>query len=139
MTANPAVSHNPNTVWQVPETFRSIYSHAFEAGDVKRLPSISGQFGVATDGNVASDFTIQCEQAMNNAEALLADGRVTTAQIVKATFYITRAADFPALAEIRRKRWSWEPAPSVTAIVVSGLARPENLVEIEALAMGGAS
>jgi enamine deaminase RidA (YjgF/YER057c/UK114 family) len=139
MTTNQAVSHNPATVWQVPDAFRSIYSHACEAEGFKRLLSISGQFGVATDGKLGADFGAQCEQAMDNVEALLAAGRMNTAQIIKITYYVTRATDFPTLVEIRRKRWSWEPAPSVTAIVVSGLARPEYLIEIEALAVGGAS
>jgi enamine deaminase RidA (YjgF/YER057c/UK114 family) len=139
MTTNQAVSHNPATVWQVPDAFRSIYSHAFEAEGFKRLLSVSGQFGVATDGKLGADFSAQCEQAMDNVEALLAAGRMTTAQIVKITYYVTRATDFPTLVEIRRKRWSWEPAPSVTAIAVTGLARPEYLIEIEALAVGDAS
>ena len=51
------------------------------------------------------------------------------------TYYVTRASDFPTLVDIRRRRWAWEPAPSVTAIVVSGLARPEYLIEIEAVAV----
>jgi enamine deaminase RidA (YjgF/YER057c/UK114 family) len=138
MTTNQAVSHNPATVCQVANAFRSIYQPPCEADGFTRLLSISGPFGVATDGNWAR-LRRSCEQAMDNVEALLGAGRMTTAQIVKITYYVTRATDFPTLVEIRRKRWSWEPAPSVTAIAVSGLARPEYLIEIEALAVGGAS
>ena len=92
MTNDQVVAHNPASVWQVPESFKSIYSHAVEVSGLKRL----------------------------------------------LTYYVTRAEDSPALVEIRRRRWAWEPAPAVTAIVVSGLARPEYLIEIEALAAGDA-
>jgi 2-iminobutanoate/2-iminopropanoate deaminase len=100
---------------------------------------MSGQFGVAREGKLGAEFGAQCEQAMDNVEALLAAGRMTTTKIVTITYYVTRATDFPTLVEIRRKRWSWEPAPSVTALAVSGLARPEYLIELEALAVGDAS
>jgi len=38
------------------------------------------------------------------------------------------------LVQIRQQRWAFDPAPSVTAIAVSALARPEYLIEIEAVA-----
>ncbi len=50
-------------------------------------------------------------------------------------YYVTRASDFPALVAIRQWCWAMDPAPSVTAIVVSGLARAEYLIEIEAVAI----
>jgi enamine deaminase RidA (YjgF/YER057c/UK114 family) len=39
------------------------------------------------------------------------------------------------LVQIRQRRWALDPAPSVTAIAVVALARPEYLIEIEAMAM----
>ena len=96
---------------------------------------ISGQFGVAPDGRLAADFASQCEQAIDNVEALLAASEMTTSNIAKLTYYVTNASDFPELVAIRRKRWAREPAPAVTTIVVSGLARPEYLIEIEAMAV----
>jgi len=138
MINDHVVAHNPASVWQVPGAFKSIYSHAVEVSGLERLLIVSGQFGVATNGELGADFASQCEQAMDNVEALLAAGRMTTSHVAKITYYVTRAEDFPALVEIRRRRWAWEPAPAVTAMVVSGLARPEYLIEIEALAVGDA-
>ena len=135
MTSVQIVAHNPPSVWTVPETFKPVYSHAAEAPGIERLLMISGQFGVAPNGDLAADFGTQCEQAMDNVEALLAASGMTTSNIVKFTYYVTSAANFPALVEIRRRRWAWEPAPAVTAIVVSGLARPDYLIEIEATAV----
>ena len=77
----------------------------------------------------------QCERAMDNVEALLAAARMTTAHIVKPNYYATQATDFPTLVQIRQRRWAFDPAPSVTAIAVSALARPEYLIEIEAVAI----
>jgi enamine deaminase RidA (YjgF/YER057c/UK114 family) len=128
-------AHNPSTVWQVPDAFRSVYSHAAEMATPGRVLFISGQFGVATDGTLPTDFALQCEQAMDNVEALLATASMTAANMVKLTYYATRAQDFPALVQIRQRRWAFDPAPSVTAVAVLALARPEYLIEIEAIAV----
>jgi enamine deaminase RidA (YjgF/YER057c/UK114 family) len=135
MPTSHFIAHNPATLWQVPETFRSVYSHAAEATAPSRVLFISGQFGVAPDCQLSADFAAQCERAMDNVEALLAAAGMTTANIVKLNYYATQATDFPALVQIRQRRWVFEPAPSVTAIAVSALARPEYLIEIEAVAI----
>ena len=128
-------AHNPSTVWQVPDTFRAIYSHATEIVTPARVLFISGQFGVAPDGKLRAEFAAQCEQAMDNVEALLAAAGMAAANIIRLTYYVTRAADFPALVQVRQRRWAFDPAPSVTALAVSALARPEYLIAIEAIAI----
>ena len=135
MPASNFIAHNPVTLWQVPDAFRSVYSHAAEVAAPSRVLFISGQFGVAPDGRLPVDFAAQCERAMDNVEALLAAAGMTTANIVKLTYYATQATDFPILLQIRQQRWAFDPAPSVTAIAVSALARPEYLIEIEAVAI----
>jgi hypothetical protein len=59
MATNQIIASNPPTVWQVPETFKSVYSHAIEVRDVNRLLMISGQFGVTPAGRLAADFATQ--------------------------------------------------------------------------------
>jgi len=135
MPTSNFIAHNPTTLWQVPDGFRSVYSHATEAAAPSRVLFISGQFGVAPDGRLPSDFSAQCECAMDNVEALLEAAAMTTANIIKLTYYATQATDFPMLVQIRQRRWAVDPAPSVTAIAVSALARPEYLIEIEAVAI----
>jgi enamine deaminase RidA (YjgF/YER057c/UK114 family) len=134
MTSSAFLTHNPATVWPVPDEFRPIYSHAAELQAPARALFISGQFGVRPDGTLADGFERQCEQAMDNVEALLAAAAMSRGNIVKLTYYVTRTADFPALGRIRRERWAASVAPSITAIAVAGLARPEYLIEIEAVA-----
>ena len=79
---------------------------------------------------VAFPATLQRNaSAMDNVELLLAATGMTTANIVKLNYYATQATDFPTLVQIRQRRWAFDPAPSVTAIAVSSLARPEYLIE----------
>jgi enamine deaminase RidA (YjgF/YER057c/UK114 family) len=119
MATNQIVAYSPPTVWQVPQTFKSVYSHAVEIRDIKRRLMISGQFGVAPDGRLAADFASQCEQAIDDVEALLAASEMTTTNIAKLTYYVTSASNFPELVAIRRKRWAREPAQAVTACPAS--------------------
>src|SRR6516164_147245 len=118
MPTSNFIAHNPATLWQVPDAFRSVYSHAAEIA-APNLLFISGQFGVAPDGRLPADFAAQCQRAMDNVEPLLAAAGMTTANIVKLTHYATQATDFPILVQIRQQRWAFDPAPSVTAIAVS--------------------
>jgi enamine deaminase RidA (YjgF/YER057c/UK114 family) len=87
MPTSNFIAHNPATLWQVPDAFRSVYSHAAEIA-APNLLFISGQFGVAPDGRLPADFAAQCQRAMDNVEPLLAAAGMTTANIVKLT--ITR-------------------------------------------------
>jgi enamine deaminase RidA (YjgF/YER057c/UK114 family) len=122
------------SVWQVPEPFRGIYAHAVELAAGVRTLLVSGQIGIAPDGNLRQGFSAQCEQAMDNVEALLAAAQMTRSDIVKLTFLLTRADDLRALGEIRRKRWSSTTPPAITTYVVAALANPDYLIEIEAVA-----
>jgi 2-iminobutanoate/2-iminopropanoate deaminase len=131
---NDAVRHNPSSVWTVPEAFRTIYSHAVEVPPGARLMFVSGQFGIAPDGSLTPGFEGQLEQAIDKIEALLAEAGMSKADIVKANYYLTRAADLPALGAVRRRRWAKSAPEAVTVIVVAGLARPDCLVEVEAVA-----
>jgi 2-iminobutanoate/2-iminopropanoate deaminase len=72
--------HNPSDMWQVPAQFQQIYSHALETElrNVRQL-HVSGQVGVRADGTVPADFASQCEQAIENVEAVLRSGQMTMA------------------------------------------------------------
>ena len=128
---NPVQNHNPPTVWNVPESFRTIYTHATEVQAGTRHLHISGQFGIALDGAMRPDFAGQLEAAMDNVEALLASAGMGRSDMAKATFFLTRKEDLPALGEARRRRWASERPSAVTVIVVAALARPDALVEVE--------
>lgn len=129
-------NHNPPTVWTVPEPFRAIYTHATEVPAGLRHLHVSGQFGVGPDGAMRPDFAGQLGAAMDNVEALLAAAAMGLADVAKATFFLTRTEDLPALGEARRRRWASDRPSAVTVIVVAALARPDALVEVSAAAPG---
>lgn len=126
--------HAPAALWPVPNSFRGIYAHAVELAAPARMLFVSGQIGTAPDGRVPANFAAQCDQAMANVEALLAAAGMAKTDIVKVTYYVTSAADLPALALARARRWASDAPPAVTTLVVAGLARPDLLVEIEVVA-----
>jgi 2-iminobutanoate/2-iminopropanoate deaminase len=130
--------HNPSDIWQVPAQFQQIYSHAVETElrNVRQL-HVSGQVGVRVDGTVPTDFASQCDQAIENIEAVLRSSQMTMSDVLKLTYYLVRRDDLPLLNERRLKRWPGI-RPAVTTLLVAGLVRAEFLIEIEVLAQAPA-
>jgi enamine deaminase RidA (YjgF/YER057c/UK114 family) len=126
---------NPPTVWQVPDGFKPVYTHATEATAVSRTLFVSGQFGVRPDGSLAEGFAAQAAQAMDNVESLLEAAKLDFASVAKLTIFLTRSTDAPDLLRLRTERWASAAPPAVTVITVSALAKPEYLIEIEATAL----
>ena len=123
------IRHNPIPV---APSFETIYAHAVEVPPNARVLHISGQIGRTTDGSVPASFDAQFRLAIANLGDVLAGAGMSTADIVKLTFFVTDAADLPRLGMIRRELLSVSPA--VTTLVVAGLAAPDLLVEVEAVA-----
>lgn len=124
----------PETIRKVPPPFQKIYTHAVEISAPQQLVIMSGQIGVAPDGETLAGFDAQCHQAMANVEALLAEAGMTQANMLRVTYYLTDAQNLTALGQIRNTRWGSEQPPAVTTLVVAALAAPELLVEIEVVA-----
>ena len=59
------------------------------------------------------------------------------ADLVKTTTFITDIRNLPSLREVRSRRLSKTQPPANTLLQVSSLARPELLIEIEAVAVLG--
>lgn len=112
--------------------FETIYSHAVEVPSGSRILSVSGQIGRSHDGTVPASFEAQFRLAIANLQEILAAAGMAIEDVVKLVFYLTRAADLKALGEIRRELLA--VAPAVTTLVVSELAAPDLLVEVEATA-----
>ncbi|MEM8688416.1 MAG: RidA family protein, partial [Pseudomonadota bacterium] len=70
----------------------------------------------------------------DNVEALLKASRMSVADIMRVTYFLTDSADLPALSEIRTARWGSDAPPAVTTLVVAALAKPGLVVEIEVTA-----
>jgi 2-iminobutanoate/2-iminopropanoate deaminase len=121
--------HNPNAV--APPFSR--YSHGIEAPDNARWLYVSGQVGVTPEGKIAQGAEAQIEQAWRNVLSVLAAAGMGARDLVKVTTYLVNRADL-ATARTTRDRMLQGAEPASTLIFVSGLASPEWLVEIEAIA-----
>lgn len=126
---------NPPTVWEVPEAFQPVYTHATEVALGTHLLFVSGQFGVRPDGSLPDTFDAQAAQALANVRSLLTAARMGMENLVKLTFFLTRSTDAPALVAVRAAKLEGLPPPAVTVVTVSALARPDYLVEVEAIAV----
>jgi 2-iminobutanoate/2-iminopropanoate deaminase len=123
--------HNPTTV--APPFSR--YSHGVAAPANARWLHVSGQVGVTPEGKVADGAEAQIEQAWRNVLSVLAAAGMGPHDLVKVTTFLIDRADLP-MARAMRDRMLEGAAPASTLIFVAGLASPDWLVEVEAIAAG---
>src|SRR6201987_4252578 len=107
------------------------YSRAVVDGDFCFVAGTTG-YDYATM-TMPADVTSQSRNCFKTIEAALKEGGFAMADIVRATYYVTRPEDVDAhfavcgeiLGDIR---------PAATLLVVTALAKPEMKVEIEVTA-----
>lgn len=107
------------------------YNHAVRIGD---LLFCAGQIPLdPTTGNlVAGDVKAQTERVLQNVRAILEDQKLTFANVVKSTVFMTNLADFAAMNEIYSKYFTAD-YPARSTIQVAALPKGAN-VEIEVIA-----
>jgi enamine deaminase RidA (YjgF/YER057c/UK114 family) len=98
---------------------------------------ISGQVALDSAGNLVGegDIAAQVEQAFQNLRTVVTASGGTMDDIVKITYYVTDAAFRPAVTAARQRHFPDGQFPASTYLVIAGLAVPQLLVEIEAVAM----
>ena len=111
------------------------YSLAAVVKPEARRVIVSGQIGAAPDGAVSTDPAAQIEQAYANIAAVLAAHGLGLRDIVKTTVFLTDRSQIGPYREVRAHVMG-DHAPASTLLIVSGLADPRFLVEIEAEAVG---
>lgn len=109
------------------------YSHGVEVPDTARWLHIAGQIGIAADGSLAPDLEGQADQCWRNIKAILAEAGMGIEHLVKVTHFLTRAENVAAYGAVRARHLG-EARPASTLLVVHALARPDLLVEVEAVA-----
>jgi enamine deaminase RidA (YjgF/YER057c/UK114 family) len=98
---------------------------------------VRGQVGqdLETSASVAvGDAAAQTEQAMQNLKQLLAEAGASLEHICKITIYLTDPRFRESVYRVVGK-WLKGVYPVSTGVVVSALARPEWLVEIDVIAV----
>ena len=97
---------------------------------------LRGQVGQTLDGQIVGigDAGAQADQAMKNVKQLLEEAGSRLEDICKITVYLTdrgyRDAVYQAIG-----RWLKGVFPVSTGLIVSGLARPEWVMEIDVYAV----
>ena len=107
------------------------YNHAVRVGD---LLFCSGQIPLdpATGLLVNGDIQAQTERVLKNVQAILEDQKLTFAQVVKATVFMTNLGDFAAMNEVYA-RYFTEDFPARSTVQVAALPRGAA-VKIEVIA-----
>ncbi len=108
------------------------YSQAIVAGGFVHC---SGQIALdpATMNLVGENAAEQCEQAMQNLEAVLAAAGAGFEHVVRATIYLTSMSDFAAVNEIYGNHLG-DHRPARACVAVAGLPKG-GLVEIDCIAV----
>lgn len=97
------------------------------------LVFLSGQLAFGAGGKFSeSDVTGQTEQVLANVQSVLGTLGLTLSDVIKTTVWLTQASDFPAFNETYARIFG-EVRPA-RSTVISGLAHPLALVEIEVIA-----
>jgi 2-iminobutanoate/2-iminopropanoate deaminase len=100
-----------------------------EAGD---LVFLSGQLSIKAGQFVGGDIAVQTRQVLDNISDVLSSLGLGLGDVVKTTVWLTQASDFAAFNEAYASvLGDIRPARST---VIAGLALPQALIEIEAIA-----
>lgn len=110
------------------------YSQVVKAGNTIY---IAGQVAQDEHGQVVGpgDFVAQANQVFENLAKALAAAGAGFGDLVKTTVYVTDPRYREALRDVRSRYLGSTPPPASTLVVVAGLALPEYLLEIEAVAV----
>lgn len=117
------------------------YSHVVKVNK-GTLVYVAGQVPSDASGKVVGegDFETQVEQVFKNLKLALEAAGATMADIVKMNTYLAAEVgqdEVPKLRAIRERHLNTARPPASTLVVVSRLARPGWLVEIEVVAAIG--
>ncbi len=108
------------------------YSHGVIAAG--RLLFVAGQTAIDRNGELVGgdDAAAQARQVLVNLRRVIEAAGGRMADVARTTLYLTRLEDRGPVGEVRREFFP-SPPPANTLLVVSSLARPEVLVEIDAI------
>lgn len=109
------------------------YSHGVAVAAGARMVFCSGQLGVGPDDVIPDGVEAQSELCFGNIAAILNEAGFTLADIVRINAYVTAREHLKGYMAVR-DRYVGDPPPASTLMIVSGFARPEFVVEVEAIA-----
>ncbi|MEL6921635.1 MAG: RidA family protein [Pseudomonadota bacterium] len=111
------------------------YSHAVEVPEGMRLIACSGQLGISLNDDIPPDTEAQARLCFDNIRAILGEAGMDLTNIVRINAYVSGREHLKHYMKVRDELFG-DPAPASTLMIVSGFAREDFTVEIEALAAG---
>ncbi len=111
----------------------SAYSHGAAIDGPARIVFCSGQLGIAADGTIPPDCAGQSKLCFENIRSVLKEAGMDLGNIVRINTYVTGREHLAEYMAVRNALFS-DPLPASTLMVVPGFARPESVVEVEAVA-----
>jgi len=109
------------------------YNHGLLVPPDASLLVTSGQLGIRPDDTIPPDVTGQAVLCFEAIKAILEEAGMSFADVIRISGFVTSREDFPAYMAVR-DRYTLEPKPVSTLIVVGGFTRAEFLVEVEVTA-----
>jgi len=108
------------------------YSHGIVTSG--RTLYVAGQVALDEEGQLVGDgdAAAQARQVLTNMERVVTAAGGQMADVARTTIYLTRLEDRAAVGAVRNEFFP-EPPPANTLLVVTSLALPEFLVEIDAI------
>jgi enamine deaminase RidA (YjgF/YER057c/UK114 family) len=124
---------NPDGLHKNPAFSQSVVA----SGNVKTV-YVGGQNALDASGTIVGrgDIKAQSEQVLKNLQIALAAGGATLAHVVKWNIHIVQGQSPLPGFEAFRRAWGDRPdPPTITVLFVAGLANPDFLMEIDAIAV----
>ncbi len=124
---------NPDGLHQNPAFSQAVVTE----GNVRTV-IVGGQNAVDPSGEVVGrgDIEAQAEQAFGNLEIALAAAGASFEHIAKWNVYVVQGQPLEAGFAAFQRVWGDRPnPPTITMLFVAGLANPEFLLEIDAIAV----
>jgi enamine deaminase RidA (YjgF/YER057c/UK114 family) len=120
--------HNPRSIPINPN-----YSQGLEAAPGSRLLAIAGQVGRDAKGRIPAGIDAQAKLAWANVKAVLKEAGMDVNDLVHYFSFLVRREDNAGYDKARIEALG-NARPASTKVFISGLARPELLCEVQAIA-----
>jgi len=129
-----SVQHlNPETLHHNPA-----FSQAVAVSGAVKTVYIGGQNAVDAAGAIVGqgDIAAQTEQVMQNLQAALAAGGASLEHVIKWNLYLVQGQPLQPGFAVFQRVWNRRPnPPAITMAFVAGLANPDFLIEMDAIAV----
>ena len=109
------------------------YSHGVEVPPGARLVFCSGQLGIAPDANIPEGVEAQATLCFEAIAAILGEAGMDLNDLIRINAFVVGREHLKGYMAVRDRLVDAIP-PASTLMIVSGFARPEFVVEIEAVA-----